>query len=434
MSGTLTYDARYEEWKEQDTNLIDLQYEIEYEIILRLVNGKTQYQQLIYDHTCKEMFTDKDLRNIYQIVDKYIKTYSITKLNAIDLILALKDKDLKYVQFLNSLKENFICSADAENWIMRLQIRYEKRILNKCKTVQDFQDAQEEINKYKLQTTESKLLDTAMQYLDEYDKKADSLLKTYYPSIDNLIGGLQGGNYMILAGSTGMGKTAMALNLVLNMARHNKKILLFSLEMTTDELLGRIIASEINISSENIRNRNLTPPEMDKYIAYISSYKFTQLQNLITIPATTNLSIAKIEEIARKSKADIVYIDYLGLIKGDTNKTSAYEEISNISRRLKLLAIETNKPFVVLHQLNRDNKSRMDKHPTLSDIRDSGKIEQDADFITFVYRPAYFDPTQDKTNMEFMVAKARHTGGAGKTANLSFVGIYQKITEVKEIV
>ena len=115
MSGTLTYDVRYEEWKEQDTNLIDLQYEIEYEIILRLVNGKTQYQQLIYDHTCKEMFTDKDLRNIYQIVDKYIKTYSITKLNAIDLILALKDKDLKYVQFLNSLKENFICSADAEN-------------------------------------------------------------------------------------------------------------------------------------------------------------------------------------------------------------------------------------------------------------------------------------------------------------------------------
>jgi replicative DNA helicase len=98
---------------------------------------------------------------------------------------------------------------------------------------------------------------------------------------------------------------------------------------------------------------------------------------------------------------------------------------------LKLLAIETNKPFVVLHQLNRDMKARADKRPQLSDIRDSGKIEQDADFITFVYRPAYFDSDADKTEMQFIIGKSRHTGGAGKTANLCFSGTYQKILEVK---
>lgn len=430
MSGTLTYSQRYEQWFNYDSEITaEILFQIEYEVLTKLLNGLLQYQQLIFTHTCVQMFTDKDLRAIYEIIEKYVQQNGINKLNAYDLIDSLKGKDIKYVQYLWSMKENFIHSGDAENWLMRLHNQYEKKLYSECKTRTDFLKVDNELSKYRIQATECQLLDAAMQYLDDYDKKADSLVKSYYRSVDNLIGGLQGGNYVILAGSTGMGKTATALNLVVNIARHGKQVLFFSLEMTTEELLTRIIASEISISSENIRNRNLSEDEMDKYVNYLGSNKFEQLQNCITIPTVTSLDIAKVEEIVRKSKTDIIFIDYLGLIKGDNTKQNTYEQISDISRRLKLLAIETNKPLIALHQLNRDMKNRQDKHPTLSDIRDSGKIEQDADFIWFVYRPSYFNVSADKTALEFMIAKSRHTGGAGKVAHLKFNGQYQRITD-----
>ena len=135
------------------------------------------------------------------------------------------------------------------------------------------------------------------------------------------------------------------------------------------------------------------------------------------------------EEIARKSDADCIVVDYIGLVKGDGRTNNTYEEVSDVSRRLKLLAVETNKPIIALHQLNRDMKNRQDKHPTLSDIRDSGKIEQDADTICFVYRPAYYNLSADKKEMEFIIAKSRHTGGAGQIAKLIFYGEYQRIID-----
>lgn len=428
MSTTLAYSDRYEQLKE---DVKQLQDNIEQEILIRLLCGKYQYQELILNHTCNEMFEDRYNRDLYKQMRKYVENSETHTINAYDFILSLKDKDIKYTSYLVTLKDMYITSADAENWIMRLQVRYEKKLFSECKNANDYRNAVIEINKYKLLDTECNLLDVATKYLDDYDKKSESMVKTGYKNIDGLIGGLQGGNYLILAGSTGMGKTAMALNLVINVLKQKKEVLLFSLEMTTEELLSRIISNIMDIPAANLRNRNLSEKEMDKYVKFIDSDKFKELENLLKIPTTNNLNIGKIEQIIRKSKADIVFIDYLGLIRADNQRQSTYEQISDISRRLKLLAIETNKPFVVLHQLNRDMKSRADKRPQLSDIRDSGKIEQDADFITFVYRPAYFDSDADKTEMQFIIGKSRHTGGAGKTANLCFSGTYQKILEVK---
>ena len=427
MSGTLTYDERYNDWFNKV--MPEMQENIEGEILTRLIGGSTQYQRLILNHTCSDMFNNKDYKSIYNIIIKYLQTRQLEELNTNNLIISLDDKDVKYAEYILHLGTWCMCSADASNWIMQLQALYEKKLYKNCNSRSDFIGIEKEIAKYKFQNTEQKLTDVAMNYLYEYDTMASSIIKTYYQSIDNLIGGLQGGNYMILAGSTGMGKTVMALNLMLSMAKHNKNVLLFSLEMTADELLSRIIAEEISISSEELRNRSLEQDDLDKYAKYITSEAFDRLQKLITIPSITNLDIGKIEEIVRKSKADVIFIDYLGLIKSDNVKANTYEQISDISRRLKLLAIETKKPLIVLHQLNRDMKSRKDKHPTLSDIRDSGKIEQDADFITFVYRPAYYDSTANKTTLEFMVAKARHTSGAGKIATLMFQGQYQKIVD-----
>lgn len=411
MSTTLTLDA--------------MQEDIEQEVLIRLLNGQTQYQQLIINHTCGSMFFEKENRALYDLMRKFYQKH--LRLNAYDLILSLKGKDVIHTHKLLFLKKWFICSADAINWVNRLITAFERKAIADCITSEDYKNTVEEINKYKVYATESNLLATAFDYLDDYDTKAETMIKTGYSNIDRLIGGLQGGNYMVLAGSTGMGKTAMALNLVINMVKNGKNILLFSLEMTAEELLSRIIANLMEISSENIRNRTLTETEMGKYVKFIGSKQFAAMQDHLTIPAATNLNIGKIEEIIRKTKADIIFIDYLGLIKSDIVKQNTYEQISDISRRLKLLAIETNKPVIVLHQLNRDMKDRQDKRPKLSDIRDSGKIEQDADFIAFVFRPAYFDSEADKTAMEFIVGKARHTSGAGQKADLCFIGKYQKI-------
>lgn len=429
MSTTLAYSEKYEQLKEDEKHIQD---DIEQEVLIRLLCGKKQYQDLILNHTCVDMFTDKNIKDIYKLICNYIQKEENHNLDIYDFILSLKDKSVIHTSYLTALKDMYITSSDSENWVMRLQLKYEKKLFSLCKSANDYRNAVIELNKYKFIDTECNLFEVAENYLNEYDKKSESMVKTGYKGIDYLIGGLQGGNYMILAGSTGMGKTAMALNLVINVLNQNKKVLLFSLEMTTEELLSRIIANLMDIPAAGLRNRQLSENEMNKYINFISSNEFKRIESLLKIPVTNNLNISKIEQIVRKSQADIVFIDYLGLIRSDNQRQTTYEQISDISRRLKLLAIETNKPFVVLHQLNRDMKSRADKRPQLSDIRDSGKIEQDADFITFVYRPAYFNPEADKTEMQFIVGKSRHTGGAGQTANLCFSGTYQKILEVNK--
>jgi len=125
--------------------------------------------------------------------------------------------------------------------------------------------------------------------------------------------------------------------------------------------------------------------------------------------------------------SDIVFIDYLGLINGDKNKSN-YEKFGEISRELKMIAVELNKPIIALHQLNRSSADRKDKKPKLSDLRDSGKIEQDADMIFFVYRPAYYDTSQSKDLMEFMIGKNRH-GESGKSISLCYNPAKQKISD-----
>jgi len=418
----------------------DISYEVEYEVITRLINGLPQYQQLILSPTSisSNMFTDKDLKAIYEIVLKYVSKFGINSLNATDLINFLEGKDVKYVQYIWRTNTDFICSADSSNWIKKLQTLYKKRLEGQCKTFSDLEKVSKEISKYKVENIESNLMGEAFNFLDTYETKGNNLIRTNYKGVDLLINGFRGGNFVIIAANTGMGKTVICLNLGVNIAKQNKKVLIISLEMGTDELLMRIISSETGIPIEQLINRNLTEENLNKYVKYIGSDDFANIQNFITIPNAKRLNISKIEEIVRKSKADIVFLDYLSLVKGDNSKVSKYEEVTDISRRLKLLAIETDKPIIALQQLNRDIKNRQNKRPTLSDIRDSGSLEQDADIVAFCYRPAYFDPNEDKTKFELIIGKSRHSGGAGQTAHLRFIGEYQKIYDptgktIKEI-
>ena len=205
-----------------------------------------------------------------------------------------------------------------------------------------------------------------------------------------------------------MGKTCFMLNLLTNMAEHNIKVLLFSLEMPLKQLQNRIIASRTGINAEKFRKFNMDNFEIKKYTDYATGEDFKKLQ--IEVCTKYDLTTTDIRNIVSASDADIVFIDYLGLIRSEI-RGSVYEQVSAISRDLKLIANETNKPFIVAQQLNRIKNERKQKKPVLSDIRDSGKIEQDADTILFVFREAYYNPAIANDTMTIIIPKSRHTGG-----------------------
>ena len=284
----------------------------------------------------------------------------------------------------------------------------------------------------KYQLIDSKTVSYLNDFNDLYDisvdyenRKKQEPIRTGFDSIDSKIGNMMGGDLMILAAATGMGKTCVMLNMAVSMAKQGKKVLIFSLEMNKEQLINRIVSAEQGLSSSKIRNMELSKSEEKKYWDYLYSEEFLKLN--IKICTEYNITTSRIRNIVLGSDADIVFIDYLGLING-SNKQSSYERVSEISRDLKLLAMESGKPFIVLHQLNRANAERKDKSPILSDLRDSGKIEQDADIITFVFRPAYYDGTADKGFIQLIIAKNRH-GESGSRCNLRFIPKTQKILE-----
>ena len=417
---------------ESDKYNIPVYIDIEMTLIGMLIAGMPEYQQLILDHTNEKMFFDKSLKNLYKIIVAYVKELGLKKLNLTDFKLyskgLLSDKTIDYITQIDVLYRDFTQSGNAKIWIERLHQEYKRKTEKLCTCYEDYKQLENELEQFQIKQSDITLSGIFDNYSNTYDNKAGKNIKTGYPSIDNLIGGFQGGNLSILAAATGMGKTVTALNLMIKMAERDIKVLFFSLEMNNDELFTRIAAIKTFINSEKIRNRELNDSEWGLLWSFYGSEIFEKLNKNIKLHEKSNLNISKIESIVRKTKADIIICDYLGLITGE-KRNNTYEEISDVSRRLKLLAIETDKPIIALHQLNRDSKDRKDKRPKLSDIRDSGKIEQDADFIFFVYRPAYYDTSADKTELQFIIAKSRHSGGAGKIANLTFIGENQIIND-----
>ena len=427
MNTTLVCKNPYEHWENLEVFPI-VQEEIEAGCLTRILEGLPDKKALAISGLKDALFTDKLNENVYKLCCKYIKQHGFESLNTHSLILSLEDKEVYFAKYIKALGDCYTCSADMKNYVIMLQVAYKRRREACCKSSKDFQKLDTEMEQIRIKDSSLTLLGSAANYLLDYDDKAKSLIKTGYPSIDHYLGGLLGGNLMLIAASTSMGKTAFILNMICKMAMQNIKILFFSLEMTTDELLSRIVALNTGIDAERLRNRNLTDKELDTFAQYVDSKEFAELQKNITMNSEYDVTIDHFAAAVRKSKAQIVVVDYLGLIKGGTG-SNRYEKVSEISRSLKILANETNKPFVVLHQLNRDLKARTDKRPVLSDIRDSGSIEQDFDIVSFLYRPSYFDPKQDKRLFEVIFAKSRHTGAAGKTAHLIFDGAHQRITD-----
>lgn len=241
-------------------------------------------------------------------------------------------------------------------------------------------------------------------------------------AVDRILGGHQKSDLMYMAGRPAMGKTAMALSEVLALAKKNIPVAFFSLEMSNVQLVYRLASMESGISAEKLMKYKLDKQELQQY--YMTVDILNSLP--IHIDDSSSLSVfdfrAKLKQLVYKYKVEIVYIDYIQLMNfGGSNKRNNMnreQELSSISRTLKQVAKECNIPIVVLSQLSRQVESRQDKRPMLSDLRESGSLEQDADVVVFLYRPEYYginemeDGSSTEGFAEFIVAKQRN-GGTG---------------------
>jgi len=248
-------------------------------------------------------------------------------------------------------------------------------------------------------------------------------IPTHFLDLDKLINGLNNSNLVIVAGRPAMGKTALAINIAENVCfKNNMPVGIFSLEMTAEQLLHRIICSQAEVESDKIRTGNISGAEFQRIV---TSVGHMQKQTML-IDDQPGLKITDLRARARRMKESygvrLLVVDYLQLIAGSGSSRTLenrQNEISEISRMLKTLARELDIPIICASQLSRKVEDRAGHRPMMSDLRESGSIEQDADIVVFLLRREYYDPNDKPGMAEIIVGKNRH-GGVG-SVNLTFV-------------
>ncbi len=246
--------------------------------------------------------------------------------------------------------------------------------------------------------------------------------------LDTVTSGLNKSDLILIAARPAMGKTAFALNIACNVARHgDKEVCIFSLEMPKEQLVSRLLSTEAQVDSHKLRNGRLNNDDWVR-LAAGASY----LQGLpLYIDDTASITVQQIKAKLRRMKnLGLVVIDYLGLIQTTLKTENRVQIISEITRQLKIMAKELDVPIILLSQLSRGPESRNDKRPMLSDLRESGSIEQDADIVLFLYRDAYYNKDNAQQNVaECIVAKNRH--GETGTVNLAWDGQFTRFSTME---
>ena len=271
-------------------------------------------------------------------------------------------------------------------------------------------------------------------------------LSTGFTELDKMTTGLHDDELIILAARPAVGKTAFALNIAQNVGTQNDTpVAIFSLEMSAQSLVSRMLCAEGSIDANHFRTGNLTPQEWDNLMVAMGSLSKTK----IFLDDTAGIKVAEIRAKCRRLAKEqggigLIVIDYLQLIEG-TNHENRQQEVSDISRQLKKLAKELHVPVIALSQLSRGVEQRQDKRPVLSDIRESGSIEQDADIVGFLYREDYYerdndaedsnqDPRDNDENVgEVEVIIEKNRSGARGTVRLLFVKSYNKFSSIAYI-
>ncbi len=367
----------------------------------------------------------------------------------VDLVVLqdrLREKDVPpevcSLDFFREIMSNTVTSANVTHYaqivrdrsVLRNLIHVVEDIDNSCyagkESLEDIlADTEKQVFEL-LQSRESRefvpIRQIAINVLDKIDEAARSKnpvtgLPTGFTDLDYRLSGLQPSDLILIAARPSMGKTALALNILdYNAIRRDKKCLIFSLEMSREQLVNRLLSMETNVDSQKLRTGTLTDSDWDAVVEGIGDIGNSSLM----IDDTPGISVMEVRSKCRKIKLerglDLVVIDYLQLMTGNSKgNDNRQQEISEISRSLKALARELNVPVIALSQLSRACETRNDHRPMLSDLRESGAIEQDADVVMFLYRDDYYDKDSENPNVaELIIAKQRN--GPIGTINLGW--------------
>ena len=324
-----------------------------------------------------------------------------------------------------------------QNSTLRKLIAAAERIIQAC-----YSGEQE--NQEILEMAEKSIYDIAMRKGgEELQSIEDVLFRTYeriellvqnhgriegvpsgYAELDDMLTGFHPGEMILVAGRPAMGKTSLGMNFVENAAiRANKKVAVFSLEMPAEQLAMRMLCTEARVDMQRVRRGQLEDDEWERLCDALASIGPTS----IYIDTTPGITVPELRSKARRLQLehglDMIMIDYLSLMSATGKTNSRQEEVSQISRMLKGLALELHVPVIALQQLSRAPTGRANHRPMLSDIRESGAIEQDADVVMFIHREEYYDPdTPEKNVAELIIAKQRN--GSLGTVKLGWKGEY----------
>ncbi len=261
--------------------------------------------------------------------------------------------------------------------------------------------------------------------------------KTGFSGLDNVLVQMGKGDLVIVGARPGMGKTSFAMNIAVNVAKTGKAVAIFSLEMSAEQLVTRILSSEALVDSKRIRTGQLKTEDWDNIANVISSLSGSDIYIDDTSAITATEMKAKIRRIPNLG---LVVIDYIGLMQSTVNTDNRAQQVGEISRNLKIMAKDMGIPIICCAQLNRGTESRTgdNKKPTLADLRDSGSIEQDADIVLFLYRDEYYNDIKggaqnesDSANTaEVIIAKNRH--GSVGNVKMGWIGQFTKFRTLKE--
>lgn len=267
-----------------------------------------------------------------------------------------------------------------------------------------------------------------LRNLTSEDRELYLGLESGFSRLDELMTGLNKSDLILLAGRPGMGKSAFALNIATNVAKkYDKDVVVFNLEMSCEQMINRMLCSEAQISSENLQTGRLST---DQWMQLAGSAEILSKTRMY-MDDTPGITVAEIKAKVRRLKnLGLVVIDYLQLMSGGGRSENRVQEISKITRNLKIMAKELNVPVLVLSQLSRATEQRPDHKPMLSDLRESGSIEQDADIVMFVYREGYYNPEVENPFLaKCILAKNRH-GSTGE-ADMRWDGQFTKFANLE---
>ena len=405
---------------------------------------------------CSELLTsDEFYQQQYGIIfDALVEMYKDgVGADLVTLQNKLREKEvtpeLYSVEYLGELLASVPTSANVkfyaeivhEKAVLRRLIRVSEQVTKDCyMDSQPLEDILEDTEKSVFDVIQQRggsefepIRDVVLRTLDSIEKAAKQKgnitgLETGFRDLDAKTAGLQKSDLILIAARPAMGKTAFVLNIAEYVALHsNSTIALFSLEMSKEQLVKRMLAMNSMVDSQKIRTGDLEDDDWDKLVGSVRKIGNSNL----VIDDTSGITASELRSKCRKLKIeqglDLVIIDYLQLMTGAGKRKSdsRQQEISDISRSLKVMARDLNVPVIALSQLSRAVESRPDKRPMLSDLRESGAIEQDADIVMFIYRDEYYNPDSEKKGVAEVIVAKQRSGPTGPV-ELAWLSQYTK--------